>query len=43
MTRKAKLRTLRTARFIKSNYFDLLICIAIALVLVLLSSGATFV
>jgi len=42
MTRKAKIRTLRTARFVKSNFFDLLICVTIALVLVLLSSGAAF-
>ena len=37
-----KIRTLRTYRFMRSNFFDLLICIAIALVLVLLSSGAAF-
>jgi hypothetical protein len=42
MKRKVKVRTLRTYRFLRSNFFDLVVCIVIAMVLVLLSSGAAF-
>jgi len=42
MNRQIKIRLLLTYRSIKGNIFDILICIAIALVLVLLSSGAAF-
>lgn len=41
MNRPMKARGLRTYRFVRSNIFDLLVCIVIALLLMMITAGAT--
>lgn len=41
MNRPMKVRGLRTYRFVRSNIFDLLVCILIALLLMMITAGAT--